>query len=283
MIHKLLGEEIDIHGGGLDLTFPHHENELAQSMASCDQCSDQFSRFWVHNGFVNVNTEKMSKSLGNFFTIREILERYHPLALRFFLLNTHYRSSINFSDQLLDEASARAYYLYQTLSDCESLVKELGAPPAPSSGLGLTETSEKVLRECTAALCDDLGTQQALSALSPALKAVNELVHTKKGRTNPRRLEELLGLRAAITEVLGVLGLSCEDYGEVLDGMKQRALRRCGRTAEDVEGAIEARQEARKAKDFAESDRVRDELAADGIALLDTPQGTVWRPVSIQE
>ena len=111
-------------------------------------------------------------------------------------------------DQLLDEASARAYYLYQTLSDCESLVKELGAPPAPSSGLGLTETSEKVLRECTAALCDDLGTQQALSALSPALKAVNELVHTKKGRKNPRRLEELLGLRAAITEVLGVLGLS---------------------------------------------------------------------------
>ena len=140
-----------------------------------------------------------------------------------------------------------------------------------------------MLRECTAALCDDLGTQQALSALSPALKAVNELVHTKKGRKNPRRLEELLGLRAAITDVLRVLGLSCEDYGEVLDGMKQRALRRCGRTAEDVEGAIEARQEARKAKDFAESDRVRDELAADGIALLDTPQGTVWRPVSIQE
>ena len=92
-----------------------------------------------------------------------------------------------------------------------------------------------------------------------------------------------MGLRAAITEVLGVLGLSCEDYGEVLDGMKQRALRRCGRTAEDVEGAIEARQEARKAKDFAESDRVRDELAVDGIALQDTPQGTVWRPVSIQE
>ena len=118
MIHTLLGDQIDIHGGGQDLCFPHHENELAQSMACCKSDSDRFARFWVHNGFVNVNTEKMSKSLGNFFTIRDVLQRYHPMALRFFLLNTHYRSGINFSDNLLNEASARCYYLYQTMHDC---------------------------------------------------------------------------------------------------------------------------------------------------------------------
>ncbi|QDZ23563.1 cysteine--tRNA ligase [Chloropicon primus] len=283
MIHKLLGTEIDIHGGGLDLTFPHHENELAQSMASCKQCSDQFSRFWMHNGFVNVNTEKMSKSLGNFFTIREILERYHPKALRFFLLNTHYRSAINFSDGMLNEASARSYYLYQTLADCEDLLFEGEGTEATAEDCCATfEGSKVMLEDCMRAMSDDLGTQQTLSVLSPVLKSMNELLHTKKGRKNPEREKQLRGYYAGVTEIMQVLGLACADYKDVLQGMKECALRRCGRSAEEVEGMIKRRQEARKNKDFELSDRLRDELVNDGIALLDSPQGTVWQPVSIQ-
>ena len=278
MIHKLLGEKIDIHGGGLDLTFPHHENELAQSMASCKQCSDDFSRFWVHNGFVNVDAEKMSKSLGNFFTIRDVLERYHPKALRFFLLNTHYRSSINFSDSLLNEASARCYYLYQTLVDCMGV---LGEEVPTLADCEKHKESKEMLSDALRAMGDDLGTQQALAIFSPALKSMNEFLHTKKGRKNPKRVEALKGYYSGISEVLKILGLESEDYQAILDGLKVSALARCGRTAEEVENIITMRQDARKNKDFEKSDQLREELMGDGIALLDTPQGTEWRPVSI--
>jgi cysteinyl-tRNA synthetase len=284
MIHKLLGEQIDIHGGGQDLTFPHHENELAQSMACCDQDSDTFSRWWVHNGFVNVNTEKMSKSLGNFFTIRDVLEKYDARALRFFLLNTHYRSSINFSDSLLDEASARCYYLYQTIVDCMAVLAEAEGvdPPLPSlEDCKAHKESKNMLQDAIRAMSDDLGTQQALATLSPVLKSMNEFLHTKKGRKNPKRLEALKGCYSGVSEVLAMLGLDSKDYKGILVSLKASALRRCGRTAEEVEEVIRMRQEARKNKDFGKSDQLREELMDQGIALLDTPQGTEWRPVSI--
>ncbi|NP_001384102.1 cysteine--tRNA ligase CPS1, chloroplastic/mitochondrial [Zea mays] len=270
-----LGHSFDIHGGGEDLIFPHHENEIAQSRAAC---CDSTINYWIHNGFVNVNSQKMSKSLGNFVTIRKVIEMYHPLALRMFLLGTHYRSPINYTIEQLNVASDRLYYTYQTLRDCEEICQHQQSNtgnPLPANTLNYIQ---KLHDEFETSMSDDLHTSVALAAMSEPLKVMNDLLHTRKGKKQDKRLESLSALEEKIRVVLSVLGLLPSSYHEALQQLRDKALRRASITEELVVQKIEERTAARKAKQYEKSDEIRKELAAVGIALMDGPDGTTWRP-----
>ena len=311
MIESILGRSIDIHGGGQDLVFPHHENELAQSTASCRCCTEgelgigggktneepeePFVRYWVHNGFVKVDSEKMSKSLGNFFTIREVTERYHPTALRWMLLGTHYRAPINYTQRALEEASDRLYYLYQTLVESKDALVDAQAKDAETAGETKTKPKPKpptgiaaegidLAAETNAAvdsaLADDLNTPLAIASLSAPLKTLNDLVSTKKGKKAVGRSVALSDLIAAVETTLESVGLPREGGEGLLEELRELTLRRAGLTRDDVDAAVAARAEARAAKDFAESDRIRDEFGAKGVALMDGGN-QVWRPATV--
>ncbi len=189
MTRKHLGDTFDIHTGGKDLVFPHHTNEIAQSVAATSDAlrADDFARYWLHNGFVEIDDEKMSKSLGNFFTVRDVLARYDGEGLRFFLLGTHYRNDFNFSDAILDEAERRLGYLYETLVKAEKTAGD-AAPGAASA----------FVEPCRAALDDDFNTPQVLGLLAEAFTAANVLAD-KKGKKAPPEKAELRGLRARRT------------------------------------------------------------------------------------
>ncbi|KAL5706377.1 cysteine--tRNA ligase [Ranunculus cassubicifolius] len=272
-----LGHTFDIHGGGADLVFPHHENEIAQSCAACNTSNISY---WIHNGFVNNNNEKMSKSLGNFFTIRQAIELYHPLALRLFLMGTHYRSPINYSNAQLESASDRVFYIYQTLYDCEEILsqhdeltrKEATPPP-------ITQTCiAKFRNEFEISMLDDIHTSVVLAAMYDPLKTINDLLHTRQGKKQEARIESLLVLGKEIKSVLSILGLMPTSYGEVLLELREKALKRAGLGEDVVLQKIEERSLARKNKEYEKSDEIRKELAAVGIALMDGPSGTFWRP-----
>jgi len=309
MIESILGKSIDIHGGGQDLVFPHHENELAQSTASCRCCTEgelglggektneepeePFVRYWVHNGFVKVDSEKMSKSLGNFFTIREVTERYHPTALRWMLLGTHYRAPINYTQRALEEASDRLYYLYQTLVESKDALVDAQAKdaetasetkPKPKPPTGIAAEGIELAAETTAAvdsaLADDLNTPLAIASLSAPLKTLNDLVSTKKGKKAVGRSVALSDLIASVETTLESVGLPREGGEGLLEELRELTLRRAGLTRDDVDAAVAARAEARAAKDFAESDRIRDEFGAKGVALMDGGN-QVWRPATV--
>ncbi|WIA09089.1 hypothetical protein OEZ85_008502 [Tetradesmus obliquus] len=327
MISELMGDVIDIHGGGRDLVFPHHENELAQSQAAAGPCScghnhqhseaaaaaaagsspddsssspADFVRFWLHNGFVNVDSEKMSKSLGNFFTIRDVLKLYHPSALRWFLLSSQYRAPVNYTQKALEDASARLFYVLQTLADVDAALQGSGeagaaavaaasiaaAPSSSASDSAAADAADVVpagvggelLGSVVAALLDDLNSPAAVSAMSAPLKAINDLLSTKAGRKNPKRLQLLAEYQAGLLASLQLLGLAVPDLAACLDALKSLALARAGLTQQEVEERIAARAAARAAKDFAAADAVRVELSAKGIMLMDSPEGTSWRP-----
>ncbi|KAK2659936.1 hypothetical protein Ddye_006469 [Dipteronia dyeriana] len=271
-----LGHSFDIHGGGMDLVFPHHENEIAQSCAACKHSN---VTYWIHNGFVTIDSEKMSKSLGNFFTIRQVIELYHPLAMRLFLIGTHYRSPINYSVVQLESASERIFYIYQTLKECENVLsqhdtaslKDLTAPDT-------LDSINKFHNDFVASMCDDLHTPVVLAALSDPLKTINDLLHTRKGKKQAMRLESLAALENIIRNVLTVLGLIPTSYTEVLQELREKALKRANLTEDEVLVKIEERTAARQNKEYEKSDAVRKDLAAVGIALMDSPEGTTWRP-----
>ncbi|GMQ03024.1 hypothetical protein CsSME_00048995 [Camellia sinensis var. sinensis] len=271
-----LGYSFDIHGGGMDLIFPHHENEIAQS---CTACENSNVSYWIHNGFVTIDSEKMSKSLGNFFTIRQVVDLYHPLALRLFLIGTHYRSPINYSDVQLEKASDRVFYVYQTLHDCEVLLslhnnvnRKDSIPPDVKSCIN------KFNDEVLVSMLDDLHTPVALSALSEPLKIINDLLHTRKGKKQELRIESLAALEKTIKNLLFILGLMPTSYSEVLQQLREKALKRAKLTEDQVLQKIEERTTARMNKEYEKSDAVRKDLAAVGIALMDSPGGTSWRP-----
>ncbi|KAL7150924.1 hypothetical protein ABFS83_05G146200 [Erythranthe nasuta] len=271
-----LGYSFDIHGGGMDLVFPHHENEIAQSCAACHQSSVSY---WIHNGFVTIDSEKMSKSLGNFFTIRQVIELYHPLALRLFLIGTHYRSPINYSDHQLESASDRIFYIYQTLHDCECVLTQRDETNWKDSiPLGITSCINKFHEECSTSMSDDLHTPVALAAMSEPLKIINDLLHTRKGKKQELRTESLAALGKTIKDVLTILGLLPDSYSEALQQLRDYALKRARLTENQVEQKIEERKGARENKEYEKSDAIRKDLAVVGIALMDSPDGTIWRP-----
>ncbi|KZV17478.1 cysteine--tRNA ligase-like [Dorcoceras hygrometricum] len=281
MSAEYLTHTFDIHGGGMDLIFPHHENEIAQS---CAASSESKVNYWVHNGFVTANDEKMSKSLGNFFTIREVTNIYHPLALRYFLLGTHYRSPVNYSIYQIEIASEAIFYLYQTLLDCENAVQSLSEDAranVKTAGISaLTrECINKLHTEFETKMSDDLHTPTILnSSLQETLRYINSSKKQSK-QQQLSTMKSLVDLEEKVREVLDVLGLlSKSSYTEVLEQLKDKALRRASLTEEDILHSIEERMIARKNKEFSKSDQIRFVLAAKGIALMDIGKETVWRP-----
>ncbi|KEF32052.1 Cysteinyl-tRNA synthetase [Marinobacter nitratireducens] len=249
MSTKCLGDTFDIHGGGPDLLFPHHENEIAQSECATGH---KFVHTWMHAGAIRVNKEKMSKSLGNFFTIREILEKYPAEVVRYFLVSSHYRSQVDYSEESLEEATRTLTKLYHALR---------GLVPAKPGDVGETEHD----RRFTEVMDDDFNTAGAISVLHAVAGEINQ--HRRDGD------EEAARNSAAVLVRLGVvLGLLQQDPEAFFQSGSDDDL-----TAEDIEAMIQARADARKAKDFAEADRIRDELMAKGVILDDSREGTSWR------
>ncbi len=265
-----LGATFDIHGGGKDLVFPHHENEIAQSEACTG--AHPFVRHWMHNGFVNIDSEKMSKSLGNFFTISDVLDRYHPEALRLFLLGTHYRSPLNFSNQNLEEATARLEYFYETLQLVDAAIEAGG--PEGGDVLG-ADLLEGVLGRVESAMSDDFNTAQALGYLSDLAKLANETV--KRKRKAKGRIEALRRIREIFGTVGNIFGVLTRDPSEELLEICRLDCARSGIDPTEIEAGIAARAAARKEKDFAESDRLRDKLCKCGVLLMDCASGTRWK------
>ncbi len=243
MSSQLLGDHFDIHGGGQDLQFPHHENEIAQSEAAHRKT---FVNYWMHNGFVRVDDEKMSKSLGNFFTIRDILKKYDPEVVRFFILRAHYRSPLNYSDAHLDDARAALSRLYTALKGFDVA--------------GQVDWDEAYACHFREAMDDDFATPEALAVL---FDIANELNRHKDAK-----------LAAQLKGLAGILGLLQRDPVEFLQAAPNAGE---GLSPEEIDAKVDARNTAKKAKNFAESDRIRDELKAAGIVLEDGPGGTTWR------
>ena len=249
MSKKYIGDVIDIHAGGEDLIFPHHENEIAQSEAANDT---EFARYWMHNGFLKINNEKMSKSLGNFFTVREISEKYPLQVIRFFMLSAHYRSPLNFSADLV-EASKNG--LERILTAVEKL-KEL-KPANEGNDSAIEAELENFVKRYEAAMDDDLNTADAISVIFELIKYTNINV------TNDTPKATVDKALSTVEKLCDVLGIITEKEEELLDS--------------DIEALINERQAARKAKDFAKADEIRNKLADMGITLLDTREGVKWK------
>ena len=244
-----LGPHFDLHGGGADLQFPHHENEIAQSEGAT---GEPFVNVWMHNGFVRVQDEKMSKSLGNFFTVREILARYQPEEVRYFILTSQYRSPLTYDDEHLANARGALTRLYTALR---------GLPAAEPGG------GEDFRARFEAAMDDDFNTPEALAVLFDLVREINRL------RAEDQAAAAALGAELrALGGVLGLLGEDAEDY---LRGHPEEAAG--GLTAAEIEDRIQRRAQAREARNWAEADRLRDELQQAGILLEDSPSGTTWR------
>ena len=254
MAKKYLGDEIDIHAGGEDLIFPHHENEIAQS----ECCNDKiFAKYWMHNAFLNIDNRKMSKSLGNFRTVREISEQYDLQVLRFFMLNAHYRSPLNFSADLM-ESSKNAL---ERITEAAGRLKDR---KEKASAVELTEAEKKLLAEAEGyvkkfeeAMEDDFNTADALAAVFELVKFANTNVTEESSAAFAEGILEIL------VKLCDVLGLAAVKKEEILD--------------KEIEDLIAERQEARKAKNFARADEIRDELLAKGIILKDTREGVKWK------
>ena len=252
MSKKYLGDEIDIHAGGEDLIFPHHENEIAQSEAANDHT---FAKYWMHNGFLNIDNVKMSKSLGNFFTVREISEKYDLQVLRFFMLSAHYRSPLNFSADLM---AASKNGLERILTAVDRL-KELKGTDGQirADEKAVVEQTEALVKKFEDAMEDDFNTADAVSAIFEMVKLANVSV-TEDSSAG------LIGLvRTKIETLCDVLGIITDRKQEILDG--------------EIEALIQERQEARKARNFARADEIRDMLAKQGILLEDTREGVKWK------
>ena len=268
MSSTLLGETFDIHGGGRDLIFPHHENEIAQSEGISGK---PFVKYWLHNGFVNINQEKMSKSLGNFFTIRDILKSYNPEVVRFFILTAHYRSPVDFSDQNLKEAQAGLSRFYEALQLAAEAVEGV-----PESDVAAQEGVE-LEAQFRAAMDDDFNTAQAIGHLFEGVRTINRLVAEKKFRKKADKVASVRALREKIAELGDVLGLFVSDPAGWLKQQNLKGLQALGLTEADLDAAIQERLQARGNKDFARADQIRDELVQKGIELLDSPAGTTWK------
>jgi cysteinyl-tRNA synthetase len=248
--------------------FPHHTNEIAQSVAALSDSlhAESFARHWMHNGFVEIDNEKMSKSLGNFFTIREVVARFDAESLRLLLLGTHYRNPINFSDVVLAEAEKRLGYLYETLEKTDRLAD--GRSPAGGA--------EGFVEAARAALDDDFSTAAVLGVLAEGFTAANALADRKGKKTEEDRAR-LAGFGRDARLVGRTLGILQRPPAEALLAIRGRAAARRGIDPALVEARIAERTAARKQKDFARSDAIRDELLALGVSLMDGPQGTTWK------
>ena len=256
MSKKYLGDQIDIHAGGEDLIFPHHENEIAQSEAANGK---EFSKYWLHNGFLNINNKKMSKSLGNFFTVREIGEKYDLQVLRFFMLSAHYRSPLNFSADLMEAAGVGLNRIITAADNLKFLSGNAVDAEMTDEEKELYAKTAEFVADFERAMDDDFNTADAISAIFDLVKFANT------NCTGENTKEYIEAVRSLIIKLTDVLGIIVEKEEEILD--------------DDIEKLIEERQMARKERNFARADEIRDELLSKGIVLKDTREGVKWERV----
>ena len=254
MSRKYLGEQIDIHAGGEDLIFPHHENEIAQSEAANGK---EFARYWMHNAFLNIDNRKMSKSLGNFRTVREISEQYDLQVLRFFMLSAHYRSPLNFSAELMEASKNGLERILNATDNLKHLIASVAAEEMSAEEKEAFSKTDAYVEEFEKAMDDDFNTADAIAAIFELVKYANTTATAESSK------EYLRGLLDRIVKLGDVLGQILDKKEELLDA--------------DIEKLIEERQAARKAKDFARADAIRDELLEKGIILKDTREGVQWK------
>jgi cysteinyl-tRNA synthetase len=270
MAERHLGDTIDIHGGGSDLVFPHHENEIAQSEAAHDK---DFARFWIHNGYVMVDREKMSKSLDNFFTVRDVRAKYPAPVIRLFMLSAHYRSPISFSVETLDQASHAYERLRNGVAEISFALETRPCDVVPCERdddlRSAIEASEALFHEC---MEDDFNTAGALGAVFDLIKATN-ISLSRQGGIDSNTVEAAFRFLGMVDGVMGILG--------GLDGAKIAGTNSMDRESapgsDEIESLIAKRSEARRDKNFAKSDEIRDSLGTRGVILEDTPQGTRWK------
>ena len=250
-----LGNHFDIHGGGSDLMFPHHENEIAQSEAST---GEQYVNYWMHVGFINVDGEKMSKSLGNFFTIRDVMDKFHPEVIRYFIVSSHYRSPVNFSDVALKEAKTALSRFYHSFKAYQQVYGDTQ----------VDTLDETLLERFNSAMRDDFNTAEAIAVLFEVNKELNRAVKEQQAEQAAIYYATLRHL----TNTLGLVQHNVEEFLKSDIGQEALAL-----SEEQIEDLIQQRQDAKKAKEFAKADKIRQSLLDQGVVLEDTRQGTIWR------
>ena len=265
MSEAILGSSIDIHGGGQDLIFPHHENEIAQSEAI--SCST-FANYWIHNGFVNINKEKMSKSLNNFFTIRDILKICHSEALRLLFLMTHYRQPLEYSEDKLKEATSALQRIYTFLDEVEHIQ---GSKKGKNMEKEICDMKEHFIKEFESAMSDDFNTPKAVAAIFEIVRIGNTVIASKPDNETAERLKDVTAyIFNIVSKVLGIMNHSAKDW--YISNLKV--------PLDEVESLIAKRAEARKNKDFALADSIRAELTEKGVEIIDTIEGTRFRTIS---
>jgi len=280
MSQKYLGETFDIHGGGEDLVFPHHENEIAQSEGATGKT---FSRYWLHNGFVRVDHEKMSKSLGNFSTIRDMLKKYHPEVLRLFILQSHYRSPLDFSEVSIHEARLgleRFYALLKSVKDILTAADKTSSPPVEAFSKSATEMADRlqsIKSRFVEAMEDDFNTARAIGYLFDLVRQANNYLEaTRKGAPSPEKIALVRMIGDILDEMGEVLGLFREDPDEYFRRDREREAVKRGLDITEIERLLVDRNTARARKEWAKADEIRIDLTARGVTLKDGPSGTTW-------
>jgi len=280
MSQRFLGETFDIHGGGRDLIFPHHENEIAQSEGATGQT---FANYWIHNGFIRVNQEKMSKSLGNIFNMREAMTMYHPEVLRLFMLQSHYRSPVDFSDESLADARMGMERFYETLKKMKDVLS-VSADTLDVSARELSGNNKEVFERVQTlpdrfveAMDDDFNTARAIGYIFDTVRLINGYMADKEFAPTAESLFVLDDARQNMRSVGKVLGLFLEDPDEYSERDKKREAQKMGLDTDEIDRLIEERREARTAKNWNRADEIRDILAAQKVVLKDSAGGTTWK------
>jgi len=280
MSQRYLGNTFDIHGGGEDLIFPHHENEIAQSEGATGK---PFARYWIHNGFIRVDSEKMSKSLGNIFTIKDMLEQFHPEVLRLFILQSHYKSYIDFSHQFLADARHGMGRFYGTLKKIKDAL-ECGIDYAQVYEKDLSGMDEEVFviigklpEKFSEAMDNDFNTPQAIGSIFDVIRIINGYMGDKRFEATPASLFVLDRAKKNIMESGKILGLFLEDPDEYFDNDKKREAGKLGIDIDEIEDMIRERKKARDESNWTRADEIRAKLASRGVILKDCPSATTWR------
>jgi cysteinyl-tRNA synthetase len=272
MSRKYLGLTFDIHGGGQDLIFPHHENEIAQSEGANHQ---PLANYWIHHGFVTIRDEKMSKSLGNFLTIRDILDHYHPEILRFFIFSTHYRNPLDFSEAAMQDATAGLERLYECVAALDALPEKGGDGPGVVTGKDASHLGEMEER-FRQAMDNDFNTAQAQGIFFDAVKAINRIHRKLPAAPADSDLQLLKKSVATLRKLAGIMGLLREDAQHYISAKKAKMVASGAIDIAAIDALIAERYQCRLAKNWAKSDEIRDRLLAQNIELKDGPDGTTW-------